>query len=399
MKKKQKGPKIILMDLPWDLYFGRQVQHGICQYAWPDRPWVFIRIWGHTNSRWLRNTDTAGMISMRHPRDYLTDALRYDLATVGVGKWDATPQFRGLAYVDVDPVAIGEMAAKYFIERGYRNFGMIAWHKDIHSQYRVDSFVAALRRRKLSCSLFDHKKKYPPCGKPLPAVSGEAEKIRRWLTELPKPLAIFAIDDQMGAWVCPVCRRTGINVPEDVAVLGVDDDNMFCAVTYPHLSSIAVPAEQIGFEAAKMLDGLISGKKAPKKPILLPPIGVMTRQSTDIIAIDDYYVVKAVRYISEHAHEGINVESVLNQVPLSRRMLERRFRKAVGRGLFAEIRRVQIERIKMLLANTDKTLEAAADECGFKSVSRMSALIKKDIGMTPGAWRKQFRNAIERQSE
>ena len=167
---------------------------------------------------------------------------------------------------------------------------------------------------------------------------------------------------------------------------------MFCSIVYPHLSSIAVPAEQIGFEAAKLLDAMLSGGKPPKRPILLPPMGVVTRHSTDVMAIEDNYVVEAMRYIRENASKGIRVKEVAKAVSMSRRLLERRFRKSIGRSPFAEIRRLQIEHIKTVLAQTDKTLEAIAPECGFESIMCMSLAFKKATGKTPGAWRKQFRN-------
>ena len=137
---------------------------------------------------------------------------------------------------------------------------------------------------------------------------------------------------------------------------------------------------------------MLSGQKAPKHPVLLPPVGVITRQSTDVMAVDDRYIAEAVRYIRENACGNICVNDVVVWVSLPRRSLERRFQKVLGRSPFAEIKRVRIERVKMLLAQTDKTLEVIAPECGFSGITRMSPAFKKATGKTPGAWRKQFRN-------
>ena len=386
--------KIILMDFPWDCQFGRQVQKGICRFAWPNLPWILMRVLSsYDHKKWaMQIHETVGMITMRQPEEYTPVARRYGLAVVGVGAWSPKRGFSGLPYADVDPRALGKMAAEYFLDRGFRNFGMFDADRTDHSRYRGVAFVAALRRRKFACDVFDNKKEYPQDGKALSDVIGASERIRRWLVSLPKPLAVFCIDDAMTLWVCSVCRRAGIRVPEEVAILGADDDDLLCGISWPHLSSIAVPAEQVGFEAARLLDTMLSGKKPPKRPVLLPPVRVVTRQSTDVMAIEDLRIVEAVRYIRENAHKGIRVDSVMSEVRLPRRTLEQRFRKALGRSPFEEIRRVQIERIEMLLSQTDMTLEALAPECGFVDVARMSLAFKKVTGTSPGAWRKQFRS-------
>jgi LacI family transcriptional regulator len=316
-----------------------------------------------------------------------------------VGEQVPGSKFPGLRHVGVNLKALGEMAAEYFIERGFRNFGAIA--SDIiglpllfHSLCRGDGFAAALRQRKLTCDIFDYKKEYPHEGKPLPPVSDSAktEHVHRWLMGLPKPVAVFCYDDYAGHCLCALCRRSGLRVPEEVAILSVDDD-IFCDMTYPHLSSICVPAEQIGYEAAKTMDTMLRHKnnRVSHRPVLLPPIGVITRQSTDIMAIEDQWVVKAVSYIRRNAHGGVCVDEVANEVHLPRRTLERRFHNVLGRGLFAEIRRVQIEHVKMMLAQTNETLETLSPQCGFKDVTRMSKAFKQAVGTSPGMYRRQFR--------
>ncbi len=390
-----KEMKNIALDVPQDRHYGRQVCRGVHRYARPHRPWLFINLQSRDEdkTKWLRHADTIGLISMQHPQTYTATARRYGLSAVGVGVWAPGGEFAGLPYVDVDPKATGEMAAEYFIGRGFRNFAMITSDKSFHPAHRGEAFVEALRRRKLACDVFDHKKKYPNCDEPLPAVVNTGDRARacRWLASLPKPLAVFCTDDAMGLMVCGACRRIDIHVPEEVAVLACDNDDLLCGMAYPHLSSIAVPAEQIGFEAAKLLDKLLHKSKAPKHPILLPPVGVVTRQSTDVMACDDLYVVEALRFIRENAHRGIRVENVMSEVHLSRRPLERRFKKAIGRNPFEEIRRIQVEKARMLLAQTDMTLETIAPECGFGGVTLMIPAFRKATGMTPGAYRRQFR--------
>jgi LacI family transcriptional regulator len=331
-KKEIRETEIILMDVSWDCYFGRQVCRGVHRYARAHRPWVFINTKPY-NNKWL-----------------------------------------GL------------------LDRGFRNFGMMDYDKTYPSKYRGEAFVAALRRRGLTCETFDNRKRYPPCSESLPKVSDFSERACRWLASLPKPAAVFCINDALGVWVCDLCRRIKVHIPEEVAVLGADDDNLFCGMANPHLSSVLVPSEQVGYEAARLLDNMICGGKAPQRPVLLLPTGVATRQSTDVMAIDDHRVAEAVRYIRKNACHGIRVDNVMTAVSLPRRTLEKRFRKAVNRSPFAEIRRVQIERVKMLLAQTDKTLETIAPGCGFDGVTRMNMAFKQATDMTPGAYRRQFRS-------
>jgi LacI family transcriptional regulator len=338
--------------------------------------------------KWIRHAKISGVISMCQPEMYAAEA-RY---VVGVGGRTPRSKSSAMPYVDVDPKALGEMAVKYFIDRGFSNFGMIDMGTAFHSRHRGEAFVAALQRRELSCSIYNPRKKYTDPGRPVPFIVDSDEQIRRWIMGLPKPLAVFAADDRAGLWTCVVCWSTGINVPEEVVVLGADDDEMFSGMAQPHLSSIRVPAEQVGFEAARILDTMIAKRRVTWRSVLLPPIGIVTRQSTDTIAVDDNRVADAVRYISDNAQRGIRVEDVAEHVSLPRRMLERRFKSAIGRGPFAEIRRVQIGNIKMLLAQTDKTIETVASECGFDNVMPMGEAFKKATGMPPGAWRRQFRN-------
>ena len=393
-----KKTKVIMMDIPWDTQYGQQVRRGIYRYVRPRKPWVFANIDSYDRSnKWLRYPDTVGLISMCEPRNYAAACRRYGFAAVGIGARPAKGKFSDFPYVGIDPKAIGEMAAVYFIERGFRHFGMITLEQTglpmtFFARYRDEAFVAALKRRKLTCDVFDPEKQYPPCGEPLPVLAAGAERTRRWLMSLPRPLAVFAVDDSMALWVCEVCWWTDVLVPEEVAVLGVEDDGVFCGMANPHLSSIKVPAELVGYESAQLLDDMIHHRKIRKRPVLFPPVGVITRQSTDVMAIEDSYVTRAVRFIQEHACEGIRVEHVTSAVHMSRRTLEQRFQAALNRSPFAEIRRVQIERVMTLLAQTDDTLEAMAPECGFDSVTRMSMAFKKDTGMPPGAYRRQFRS-------
>jgi len=202
-----------------------------------------------------------------------------------------------------------------------------------------------------------------------------------------EPVGVLACYDIKAQQLLDACRDASIAVPEDVAVLGVDNDPVLCSLTTPPLSSVIPNAQRSGFEAAALLDRMMAGKKEPPTPHLIEPLGIETRQSTDVLAIPDRDVAAALRFIREHACDGIGVAEVLKAVPLSRRVLEQRFQKLLGRTPHDEITRVQIENVKRLLEDSDLPLEAIAGRCGYKHVEYMTVAFKREVGVPPSVWR------------
>ena len=176
-------------------------------------------------------------------------------------------------------------------------------------------------------------------------------------------------------------------MPEEVAVLGVDDDRLLCDLCSPPLSSIVPDAPQAGYVAAELLDRMLRGEKVSADEHRVPPRGVAARQSTDVLAVDDRAVATAVRFIRERACDDIRVDDVLARVPLSRRVLESRFYKLLGRTPHDEILRIKLERVKQLLAETD--LKLVADRAGFRHVEYLSVVFKRVVGVPPSRWRRQ----------
>jgi LacI family transcriptional regulator len=188
-----------------------------------------------------------------------------------------------------------------------------------------------------------------------------------------------------------VCRIAGVAVPEEVAVLGVDDDELLCNLATPPLSSIILNSHRTGYLAATLLEQMLAGQTVAPEIHQVDPLGIHTRQSTDILAINHRDVACAVRFIREHAHDGINVEDVLSAVPLSRRVLERLFEKYLGRTPHEEIVRVKVARIKQLLSDTDQSIADIARAVGFRHVEYLSAAFKRVTGISPIAYRQQTR--------
>jgi LacI family transcriptional regulator len=299
--------------------------------------------------------------------------------------------------VGVDNHLIGRLAADHFLEHGLRHFAFVGPQRHLFSTERREAFCAAIAEAGHSVACFDNpaRLEFDPLGHRWDLES-DAE---RWLRRLPTPVGVFAPNDVWGVQIVLACRRAALRVPEDVAVLGVDDDDLFCELTRPRLSSIIVPAEQIGYESVALLERLLQGEKPPHEPILLQPIGINTRRSSEVLAIDDEHVVAAVRFIRENAHHPLRVADVLQHVPLARRTLERRCRTALGWGLAEEIRRTHVDRARRLLATTDLSIQAVAVQAGFSDYRHLALAFRKQVGMTPTAYRQQMRSPTLAASE
>jgi LacI family transcriptional regulator len=366
------------------LVYGRQLLHGIIRYLRSHQPWsVFfeLRELGAAPPAWLKDWRGDGIIC-RPTNPGLADLFRKK--RIPVVNLNDVHDGLGLPAIESDHVAIGKLAADHLLERGFRHFGFCGFSGHAWSAKRHEGFEAALGGAGCSCQLYES-----PWGGPA-AHPWEKEQgqIGAWLATLPRPLGILACNDLRGQHVLDACQRMNLSVPEEVAVIGVDDDVLLCELCDPPLSSVVPNADRVGFEAALLLDRLMGGEKPTRLTQLVPPLGVTVRQSTDVLAIDDAQVAAAVRFIREHACAGISVDQVLAQVPLSRTILERRFRKYLGRSPQAEIREVQLKRVKQLLADTDLRLERVAELAGYEHPEYMSVVFKRETGLTPGQYRR-----------
>jgi LacI family transcriptional regulator len=287
-----------------------------------------------------------------------------------------------LPYVETDDVAIAAVAADHFFERDFRHFAFLGDDRFRWSDNRCRAFVEAVAARGHDVAVFSPRGRRTP-----PADDDEA--VEAWLARLPKPVALLACYDSRGRQAIDACRRAGIAVPDEVAVLGVDDDDVLCGLASPPLSSVMPDAIGAGRRAAEMLERLMRGEPLERSEWLLPPLGIAVRQSTDVLAIEDPLVVAAVRHIRDHACEGINVADVARVLTTSRRVLENRFTKRVGHTPHEEIARVQFRRVEQLLLETDLPLATIAMRAGFRHTEYMTVAFTKRHGMPPSRWRKR----------
>jgi LacI family transcriptional regulator len=291
-----------------------------------------------------------------------------------------------LPWIRSDDQAIGRLAAEHLFERGFRHFAFCGFTSHDWSRKRREGFVAALEQ---GGGTFHDAYESPWESAHSLAVEREQDKIGRWLQALPRPVGVLACNDLRGQHVLDACRQVNLAVPEEAAVVGVDNDALLCGLCHPPLSSVIPNAEQIGVQAAVLLDRLMAGDNAAQQGVLIAPLRVVTRQSTDVLAIDNPRIAAAERCIRERACRGITVSDVLAQVSVSRIQLERQFRRYLGHSPQAEIRAVQVKRVKQLLAETELTLERIAELAGYRHSEYMSVVFKRLTGQTPAQYRRQ----------
>lgn len=329
---------------------------------------------------WLRTWDGDGIIS-RATTPKLADAI----AATGVPFVDLTDRGRGYDFVSLrsNDDAIGRMAANHLLDRGFQNFGYCGFQSEAWSERRLVGFRSALADAGYECQVYESLWE----GRSANTWDVENQQLLEWIVAQPTPLGIMACSDIRAQHVLNACFVGQRKVPEEVAVVGVDNDELLCQLCHPPLSSIIPNAEGIGFRAAELLMEQMQGK-APVANEEIEPLSICVRQSTDVVAIDDAEVAAAITFIREHACRGITVTDITQNVAVSRSTLERSLRKYLGRTPQQEIRRVQIKRVRELLASSDLTAEQIAMRCGFEHPEYMHVVFKRSQGMTPGEYRK-----------
>lgn len=296
----------------------------------------------------------------------------------------------GIPYVETDDAAIAQAAVAHFLDRDFRHFAFLGDGRFRWSDNRRRAFVETLAAQGHAVTVFAAagRRRSRPRAEPGP---DDDDAVEAWLTSLPKPVAVLACYDIRGRQALDACRRAGIAVPDEVAVLGVDDDELLCGLASPPLSSVIPDAVGAGRLAAAILERLMRGDRLDRDEWLLPPLGIVTRQSTDVLAIDDGVVVAAVRQIRERACDGINVADVARGVGVTRRILESRFVRRLGHTPHEEIVRVRFARVEQLLRETDLPLATIASRCGFRHTEYMTVAFTRRHGAPPSRWRLRHR--------
>ena len=367
--------------------YGREILHGVAQYIRESGPWtVYLehRSLQDPTPPWLDNWDGDGIIS----KDIAPTSRLIRRSGIPIVDLHDQKPGGGRPYIQSDHVAIGALAAEHFLERGFANFAFFGYPGFTWSKRCYDGFAAAVHAAGYPCHRYQAAQRVS-WGHQQISWEAEMDGASRWIAALPKPLGLMACNDFRGLQSLDACRRAGVAVPEEAAVIGVDNEILACELAYPPLSSVIPDCRRIGYEAAALLDRLMKGEPPPKATRMIPPLGISTRQSTDVTAIADPPLAAAMEFIRQHACEGISVQDVVDHVAVSRSVLQRRFRAMVGRTIHDAIAAVRIRRVKQLLLETELSLEMITERTGFAHTEYLSAVFREATGWTLAAYRRK----------
>jgi LacI family transcriptional regulator len=337
--------------------YGRGLLRGIARYARARGPWSLRIGEARGVDGVLALVRTAA--DVRRMRASRVPFLDLDFTLREAGPWTLRNDERGVA----------RLAAEHLRDRGFRAFAFAGfndgswWENERREAFQEAVGTASLYRRR------------------------DAGGLARWLRGLPKPCGLFAANDQRGREVLEAARAARIRIPDELAVIGVDDDEVLCEMSEPPLSSVGLDTLRIGFEGAARLDLLMRGRRAPRLPTLIPPRGVVTRQSSDILAFADPALSAAVRYARANARRPLSVPDLARAAGVSRKTLETRFKSGLGRTPLREILRIRLEIVRDLLRRTDWPLKKIAAESGFTYPEHLHAVFRRVEGLTPARYR------------
>jgi LacI family transcriptional regulator len=377
-------PRVILL-IESSRASGRALLRGVADYSHHHGPWSFS--WepaGLEKVQPLLETGDADGIILRDVEE-AEAIMAYGLPTVVVGH--RKTEIPGLVNVVTDSEVIGRMGAEHLLECGFKHFAYCGYLKTpfentTWSEIRRDIFCDRIR-----AAGFNEPPQYA-LSTPPKDWSREWRSLAQWLVTLPKPVGLMACNDDCAQRVMEVCKLARLTVPDTIGIIGVDNDEVVCGLTNPPMSSIAINFERAGYEAAAALDHLMQGRLVVPDRIKAAASQVVTRRSTDFVAADEPHLAKALRFIRDRARGGIGVDEVALSAGLSRRALEKRFRKQLGRSILEEVRRVRTDHIARLLVETDLPVAKIADLLGFPDTQHIARYFQADKRISPVAYRK-----------
>lgn len=367
----------IAIDLDWPVRHHQGVVQGVLRHA-REKGWA-CDLEPFLGSRGTGSARYDGVIG-RVTRPLAAWAAR--TRTPAVNVWINSPD-RSLPRVIPDLEAAGALAARHFLERGLRSLAFLGPEHDAAARGMLGGFRAEAARSGVPVDA-----RVAPSDPRQEAGWHRLQRwIRRWVAGWKAPLGVFASLDLHARYLCDAAAREGLRIPEDAAVLGAGNTTLLCDLMEPALSSVEFGFERIGTESARLLERLMAGRRPPRAPVLLPPSGIVTRRSSDMFAVDDETVSAALRSIWSRSAKPVRVSDVLEDVPTSRRTLERRFRRALGRSLHDEIRRAHVDRSKRLLVESREPLKVVAARSGFRDAPQFSRVFRAAEGVTPQEYR------------
>jgi len=397
----QSIPKVILLA-DTSRESGRRLVQGIMKYVRLHGPWSFNRkpmfsqyqedTGNLLSSKELKllsqlkkwGADVIIANNVNHEKQF--DAIsNMGLPIVFMGSYSPQKSIPRCLRVRSDSEAIGKLAAEHLLDRGHKNFAYCGFNQISWSKDRGKGFDRRVAKAGFETNFYEQ-----PKARTNRLWEKEQQIMANWLNSLPKPVGLMTCNDDRAQQVVEACKTADLHVPEQVAIIGVDNDEFVCDLSDMPLSSIPLDNQKAGYEAARQIHKMIADNRPLDKEIIVKPAHVIARHSTDILAIDDHDVAMALRYIRKHNNELIQVSDVLDVVAVGRRTLEQRFNAIVGRSIFAEITRCRINRISQVIVETNQAISQIAFEFGYSSESHISRYFKRAEGMTPLEYRKLY---------
>lgn len=380
--------KKVLLLIDYSSEFSRRLLKGLIQYSKEHGPWIFYRLPSYYKTlygkegivEWAKEWQADAIIARwDHEGTNLLKTL--DIPVILQNYKDRSAHFSNLTG---DYIGTGEMAARFFIKRRYRNFAFYGNKGVVWSRERAEGFRKEIEQTGGNYYYFESEN-----------LSGEQWnsshiQLDQWLLSLPKPVGLFACDDSFALQVSEICKINNIQIPQEIALLGVDNDELMCDLSDPPISSIVLDVEKGGYEAGRLIDQFISKKRTNSIDIVIKPIRFELRQSTEKYNISNEYISKIVNYIEDNFTSEISIESLTKLVPLSRRNLEVKFKNEMNTSIYQFILDCRIEFFAHLLLTTDRPLFDLALESGFTDYKNISRVFKKFKGCTPMEYRQKI---------
>lgn len=387
-------PKIALL-LETSNEYGRGLLRGIVRYARLNGPWSISVSPGHLGQALPRAKTWQGHgIITRIRSTAMARAIRASglpVVASSLDELDAEEEKSGFCEIRTDSPGIARMAAQHLLERSLRNFAFCGFRGVQWSIARETTFRDYLQSKGLTCNtrrIGNSDWIQEPHW--IQTHERDQATLAGWLKGLPKPLGVMACNDICGVAILQACAAAGLRVPDDVAVVGVDNDELLCGLSDPPLSSVALSLEHAGYEAAAALDAMMAGRSPQRQVIAVEPTVVVARRSTQTVAADDPLVTTALQFIRDHSGRAIDVPHVVRELRTSRRTLERRFTESTGHSILAEITRCRLERAKRLLLETDMPIHLVAARAGFNSIKTFIRSFQLAEGHSATVFRERF---------
>ncbi|MBN1589056.1 MAG: DNA-binding transcriptional regulator [Pirellulales bacterium] len=389
----KKTGKHVALAFPLAVPYLALFMRGVTDYAREHGAWTFTVSPALGGSfpetmampiRSLRDWPGDGVIGVITTKEEIKESKRLGIPVVNLA---GTLRDCELPRVMVDHYAIGQLAADHLLECGLRRFVYLGLKGVWYSDQRRDGFARQIEEAGGELQIYETDRRTNPDA----SWQSGLDEISHCLDGIVPPVGIMAVHDSRARLLVGECLRLGLAVPNDVAIIGVDNDDVVCEFCQPPLSSVSRSGYRVGYEAATLLDRLMAGEPPPDEDLLVPPDGVVKRASTDVIAIYDPHVATAVRYIQDHLGEAFGVEKLLRLLPISRRRLENLFRECVGRTPYDYLCYARVNRAKELLAGREKvSIAEVADRCGFPNSQRFRLVFTRITGKTPTAFRREL---------